>query len=133
MSNYIPLFEKFISIIDWNLLAKYAFNLGIDTKSRVFFTNQHLATMIYFHICEHESLRALKQGMSEQMNDLLPEISLSTLSNHNNNRDYRVFLPIMDQLITLCLNTLTKDQRLAKFGSVKMIDSTTVSMCLKFF
>ena len=133
MSNYISLFEKFIGIIDWNLLAKYTFKLGIDTKSRAFFTNQHLATMIYFHICEHASLRALKQGMTEQMKDLLPEISLSTLSNHNNNRDYRVFPPIMNQLITLCLNTLTKDQRLSKFGSVKMIDSTTVSMCLKFF
>ena len=132
MSNYISLFEEFIGIINWNLLAEYAFKLGIDTKSRAFFTNQHLATMIYFHICEHESLCALKQGMSKQMKDLLPEISLSTLSNHNNNRDYRAFLPIMDQLITLCLNALTKGQRLSKFGSVKMIDSTTVSMCLKF-
>ena len=133
MNNYISLFEKFIGVSDWKLLAKYAFKLGIDTKTRNFFTHQHLATMIYFHICEHESLRALRQGMTEQMKDLLSEISLATLSNHNNNRDYRVFLPIMDQLINLCLKTPTKDQRLTKFGSVKMIDSTTVSMCLKFF
>ena len=27
----------------------------------------------------------------------------------------------------------TKDERLKKFGSIKMIDSTTVSMCLRFF
>lgn len=133
MNNYMTLFEKFIGLIDWKLLQKYTFKLGTDTRMRSFFTHQHLATMIYFHICEHEGLRALNQGMLDQMNNLFPSISLATLSNHNNNRDYRVFLPIMNQLILLCLKTLTKDQRLVKFGSVKMIDSTTVSMCLKFF
>lgn len=133
MNNYMTLFEQFIGLIDWKLLQKYTFKLGTDDRIRSLFTHQHLATMIYFHICEHEGLRALNQGMLDQMNGLFPSISLATLSNHNNNRDYRVFLPIMNQLISLCLKELTKDQRIAKFGSVKMIDSTTVSMCLKFF
>ena len=39
----------------------------------------------------------------------------------------------MEKLILTALQMLSKDQRLAKFGSVKMIDSTTVSMCLTFF
>ena len=62
------------------------------------------------------------------MKDLFPEINLSTLSNHDNNRDYHVFLPVMNQLITFYLKTLTKDQRLTKFDSVRMIDSTTVNL-----
>lgn len=92
--------------------------------------------MIFFHLCEHDSLRDLKQSMTDQMSEILPDISLatlSTLSNHNNNRDYRVFLPIMQDLIDTCVSTLTKDECLKKFGSVKMIDSTTISMCLRFF
>ncbi|WP_054743271.1 hypothetical protein [Cellulosilyticum ruminicola] len=89
--------------------------------------------MIYFHICEHDGLRHLKQSMTEQMSEILPDISLVTLSNHNNPRDYRVFLPIMQELINTCVSTLKNDERLKKFGSVKMIDSTTVSMCLRFF
>ena len=89
--------------------------------------------MIFFHLCEHDSFRDLKQSMTDQMSEILPDISLATLSNHNNNRDYRVFLPVMQDLIDTCVSTLTKDERLKKFGSVKMIDSTTISMCLRFF
>nr|WP_157047761.1 transposase [Cellulosilyticum ruminicola] len=39
----------------------------------------------------------------------------------------------MQELINTCVSTLPKDERLKKFGSVKMIDSTTVSMRLRFF
>lgn len=39
----------------------------------------------------------------------------------------------MNKLIRTCMSTLTKQELLSKFGSVKMIDSTTISMCLKFF
>ena len=39
----------------------------------------------------------------------------------------------MNDLIQTALQTLTRDERLAKFGTTKMIDSTTISMCLTFF
>lgn len=133
MDNYTTLFEKFIGAIDWKLLQRNTVKLGTDHKVRSFFTHDHLATMIYFHLCEHDGLRDLNQGMLEQMSNILPSVSLATLSNHNNTRDYRVFIPIMNDLIKTSLTTLTKDERLAKFGSVKMIDSTTISMCLTFF
>lgn len=133
MDNYITLFEKFIGVINWKLLQKHTLKLSTDYKIRSFFTHHHLAAMIYFHLCQHDGLRDLNQAMSEQMGDIFPKISLGTLSNHNNNRDYKVFLPIMNDLIKMSLNTLSKDERLARFGSVKMVDSTTISMCLSFF
>lgn len=122
-----------VEIILWKLFQKYTIKLNTDFKENKFFTHEHLASMLYFHICEHDGLRDLKQGMTEQMSEILPDLSLATLSNHNNTRDYRVFIPIMEDLINTCLLTLTRDERLKKFGSVKMIDSTTVSMCLRFF
>ena len=61
MDNYITLFEKFIGIIDWKLLQSYGVKLGTDYKIRSFFTHHHLASMIYFHICEHGGLRHLSQ------------------------------------------------------------------------
>lgn len=133
MDNYITLFEKIIGLINWKLLQKHTIELNTDFKKNKFFTHEHLASMLYFHICEHDGLRDLKQGMTEQMSKILPDISLATLSNHNNTRDYRVFLPIMEDLINTCLSTLTRNERLKKIGSVKMIDSTTISMCLRFF
>lgn len=133
MDNYITLFEKFIGLIDWKLLQTTAIKLNTDYKIRSFYTHHHLATMIYFHICEHDGLRHLNQCTLENLNHIIPKVSLATLSNHNNNRDYTVFLPTMNRLIQKALVTLTKDERLKKFGTTKMIDSTTVSMCLTFF
>lgn len=133
MDNYITLFEKFIGLIDWKLLQATAIKLNSDFKIRSFFTQHHLATMIYFHLCELDGLRHLNQCTIENLNHIIPEVSLATLSNHNNNRDYKVFLPVMNELIQKALITLTKDERLQKFGTTKMIDSTTISMCLTFF
>ena len=133
MNNYITLFEKFIGLIDWKLLQACAIKQNTDFKTRSFFTHEHLASMIYFHVCEHDSLRDLNQSIQDNLKDILPAVSTATLSHHNNSRDFRVFVPIMNDLIKIALQTLTKDERLAKFGTTKMIDSTTVSMCLTFF
>lgn len=133
MDNYITLFEKFIGLIDWKLLQATAVKLNTDYKVRSFFTHHHLASMIYFHVCEHDGLRHLSQSVQDNLKDILPTVSTATLSHHNNSRDFRVFVPIMNDLIKIALQTLTKDERLAKFGTTKMIDSTTVSMCLTFF
>lgn len=133
MDNYITLFQKFIGVIDWKLLQATVVKLNTDYKIRSFYTHHHLATMIYFHICELDGLRHLNQCTLENLSHIIPKISLGTLSNHNNNRDYKVFLPVMNSLIKKALATLTKDERLKKFGTTKMIDSTTVSMCLTFF
>jgi hypothetical protein len=133
MNNYITLFEKFIGLIDWKLLQASATKLNTDFKIRSFYTHHHLASMIYFHICEHDGLRHLNQSSQDNLTGIIPQVSLATLSNHNNNRDYKVFVPVMNRLVKTALQTLTKDERLAKFGTTKMIDSTTISMCLTFF
>jgi IS5 family transposase len=39
----------------------------------------------------------------------------------------------MEKLIEISLQKLTRDGRLTKFGTIKMIDAKTVSMCLKSF
>lgn len=133
MNNYITLFEKFIGLIDWNLLQASAIKSNTDFKTRSFFTHEHLASMIYYHVCEHDSLRHLNQSIQDNLSHILPHVSNGTFSHHNNNRDYNVFIPVMEKLIKTALQTLTRDERLAKFGTTKMIDSTTVSMCLTFF
>ena len=133
MDNHITLFEKFIGHINWKLLQASAVKLNTDYKVKSFFIHHHLASMIYFHVCEHDGLRHLSQSVQDNLKDILPTVSTTTLSNHNNNRDFRVFVPIMNNLIKTALQTLTRDERLAKFGTTKMIDSTTVSMCLTFF
>lgn len=88
MDNSITIFEKVIGAIDWKLLQKHCVLLNTDYKISSFFTNHHLATMIYFHIHEHDSLRDLTQCLNDTMSNIVPDVSLSSLSNHNNNRNY---------------------------------------------
>ena len=131
-NNYITLFEKIIGLIGWKLLQASAIKFNVYFKIRSFYTHHHLASMIYFHICEHGGLRHLNQSSQDNLAGIIPQVSLATLSNHNNNRDYKVFVPVMNKLIKKALQTLTKDERLAKFGITKTIDFTTISMCLTF-
>ncbi len=133
MNNYITLFEKFIDGINWKLFLTSPITLNTDFKIRSFYTHHHLASIIYFHLCEHDGLRHLNQSSQDNLACIISQVSLTTLANHNNNQDYNVFVPVMNKLIKTALQMLTKDDRLAKFGTTKMIDSTTISMCLTFF
>ncbi|PHV71689.1 hypothetical protein CS063_03765 [Sporanaerobium hydrogeniformans] len=65
MDNYITLFEKFTGYIDWKLFQACAVKLNSDFKIRSFYTHHHLASMIYFHICEHDGLRDLNQSIQD--------------------------------------------------------------------
>ncbi|WP_054738859.1 DUF4372 domain-containing protein [Cellulosilyticum ruminicola] len=75
MDNYITLFEKFIGLINWKLLQKHTVKLNTDFKKNKFFTHEHLASMIYFHIYEHNGLRDLKQLTLEKF-----EIKISLIN-----------------------------------------------------
>ena len=70
------------------------------------------------------SLRDLNQSIQDKLHHILPYVSHSTFSHHNNHRYYKVFIPVIEKLIKTALQTLTKDEHLVKFGTTKMIDSS---------
>jgi hypothetical protein len=62
----------------------------------------------------------------------------STMSDGNNNRDFKVFEDIYYHLINYYRNTLTDKREWAvieevKNETIKLIDSSTVSLCLNLF
>lgn len=59
MGNYIKLFEKFIDIINWNTLKKSTFKL----KTEYNIAQNHLKTLIYFHLPKLDSLRDIHAFM----------------------------------------------------------------------
>jgi hypothetical protein len=133
--DYIKLFDKFIELIDWRTLQHSTLELNTDYKVSKFFTSEHLKTMIYYHLQQKDSLRDVYDSITTSSKDqeILTSVSLSTLSYHNNNRDYEVFLPVLSELIKKALNTSSMNEALKKIGPVKLIDSTTISMCLTFY
>lgn len=133
--DYIKLFDKIIEFINWNTLKHSAFMLKTDNKVSKFFTKDHLKAMIYFHIMQKDSLRDLSFGigMSTKVKSIVTSVSLSTVSYHNNKRNYEVFLPVLTELINKALNIGSANESLKRFGSVKLIDSTTISMSLNLY
>lgn len=135
MVDYIRLFDKFIEQINWRTLQYSAFKLKTDYKVSKFFTKDHLKTMIYYHLEQKASLRDANKSiyLSPRLKDIVLSVSLSTLTHHNKKRNYEVFLPVLSELINKILNTGSTNDILKKFGPVKLIDSTTISMALKFY
>lgn len=135
MVDYIKLFDKIIEFINWDTLKHTAFKLNTDNKVSKFFTKDHLKSMIYHHISQKDSLRDLSFGisMSSKLKETVASVSLSTLSSHNNKRNYEVFLPVLYELINKVLSTGSVNESLKRFGSIKLIDSTTISMSLNLY
>lgn len=135
MVNYIKLFDKFIELINWDTLQYSAYKLNTDYKVSKFFTKEHLKTMLYYHLEQKSGLNDIYDcvSMSPRLKALVQSVSLGTLSHHNKRRNYEVFLPVMNELISKALNTVSVNETLKKFGPVKLIDSTTISMCLSLY
>jgi len=129
--NYTLVFKKFIELIDWNMLKIFAYKLEIDYLT----IENHLKTLIYFHIAELDSLRDINDFMQSpsELKQLIKGVSLGSLSNYNNKINYEVLLPIMNGIIQKALSSIQVSQRIKKFGSVKLIDSTTISMGMTYF
>ena len=129
--NYTLLFQKLIDLIDWNILKIYAYKLDIDYLT----IKNHLKSLIYFHIAELDSLRDISDFMKSpsDLKQLINGVSLGSLSNYNNKINYEVLLPVMNDIILKALISIPVNKRIKKFGSVKLIDSTTVSMGMTYF
>ena len=129
--NYTLVFQKLIDLIDWNMLKIFAYKLDIDYLT----IENHLKSLIYFHIAELDSLRDIGDFMRSpsELKQSIKGVSLGSLSNYNNKINYEVLLPVMTDIIIKALISIPVSQRIKKFGSVKLIDSTTVSMGMTYF
>lgn len=132
---YSKVFDKCIRCIDWQLLVHSAYKLNVDYRTHELFTKQHLANIMFYNLTGKESLNHLHDGLKSKksLHHILKPVSLATLSNNNKNRDYRVFIPILNDLVSKTLNTIPINLRLKKFGKIKAIDATTVSFCKTYF
>ncbi|SHK46257.1 DUF4372 domain-containing protein, partial [Paramaledivibacter caminithermalis] len=130
-ANYITILGKFLDIIDWKILKQSTYLL--DTN--YYIAQNHLKALIYFHLAQLDSLRDIHDFMESDsdLNELINPVSLGSLSNYNNNINFEVYIPLLNQIIATAMNQLSIDHKIKEFGSVKIIDSSTVSMALSYF
>ena len=131
MSNYITIFEKLLDMINWNTLKKSTYKLDIDYN----IASNHLKTHLYFHLAKLDSLRDIDDFMQSdsKVKESIKSVSLGMLSNYNNHIDYNVYIPILNELISNSLDQLPVSEKIKKFGTIKLIDSSTISMAKTYF
>ncbi len=131
IDNYNMLFQKFIDLIDWKSLKIASFKLNIDYLT----IENHLKTLIYFQIAELDYLRDIHEFMQSKsdLTQIIKGVSLGSLSNYNNKINYTVLLPVINSILIKSFISIPTNKRIKKFGSVKLIDSSTISTCITYF
>jgi hypothetical protein len=131
MDNYITIFEKLLDIINWDTLKKSTYKLKVDYNT----AKNHLKALLYFHLAKLDSLRDIDDFMhsDSKLKETIKSVSLGSLSNYNNDINYNVYVPIVNELISIALDQLTVNEKIKKFGTVKLIDSSTISMGKTYF
>ncbi|PRX13811.1 IS4 family transposase [Orenia metallireducens] len=135
MNNCTILLNKFLDFIDKDFFRNLIDKYNSDYKAQKLTTEVHLLYLLYYHLTEKDSLEDFVSELkhNEQLNKSLPKISKSQLSRKNESRNNLIFFEIFQHLF----NKLKARQGLRKslkdIGLVKIIDSSTVSLCLSLF
>lgn len=139
-SNDKCLFSQIKGLIPSTILSKCISKTSADDGFRSYSTESQLIAMLFGQLNGCYSLRDITLGIN--VNTLfLKELGLkqsparSTMSDGNAQRDYHVYELLFSELITYYKGLFTKSEHYKvieeiKGRSVKLIDSTTMTVCL---
>ena len=135
MNNCTILLNKLLGIIDQNFLEKLIEKYNSDYKIQKLTTKVHLFYLIYFHLTKKVSLADFVADLesNDNLNEAVPKISKSQLSRKNENRSYKIFFETFQHLFDKLKAKVGFKETLKEVGSVKALDSSTISLCLSAF
>ncbi|WP_408956588.1 IS4 family transposase [Natroniella sp. ANB-PHB2] len=135
MNNCITPLNKFLDVIGKNFLDNLVDKYNSDYKVHKLTTKTHLMYLLYFHLSQKESLEDFVTDLesNEGLKKILPQISVSQLSRKNKDRPYEIFFEIFQHLFSKLKGKVGLRKALKEIGSVKIIDSSTISLCLSSF
>ena len=138
-----PLFGQIIKLIPKYLLLKCVDIYRTDKHCSAYKTYDQLVALLFGQLNKCLSLREITMGLGltpETIKDLnlLQSPAKSTMSDGNAKRNYRVFERLYQELLKHYKNLYTKTPQykaIAEIGNrnIKIIDSTTMSVCLNLF
>lgn len=129
------LLDKLVELIDQNFLENLINKYNADYKVHKLTTKTHLLYLLYFHLTEKDSLVDFVSELehNKELNRSLPQISRSQLSRKNESRSYMLFFEIFNHLFDELKTNIGLKRTLKAIGPVKLLDSSTVSLCLSSF
>lgn len=138
-----PLFGQIIKLIPKYLLIKCVDIYKTDKHCSSYKTYDQLVALLFGQLNKCLSLREITMGLGltpETIKDLdlLQSPAKSTMSDGNAKRDYRVFERLYQELQKHYKNLYTKTpeyKAITEIGNcnIKLIDATTMSVCLNLF
>ncbi|WP_408955598.1 IS4 family transposase [Natroniella sp. ANB-PHB2] len=135
MNNCTILLTKLLDVIDRNFLKGLIDKYNSDYKVHKLTTEVHLLYLLYFHLTKKESLEDFICDLenNNQLNRTLPKISKSQLSRKNESRPHEIFFEIFQHLFDKLNANKGLQEALKEIGFVKILDSSTISLCLSLF
>jgi hypothetical protein len=123
------------------LIPRYRFEKAVqryqgDRYVKSFSTWQQFITILYSQIKQKDSLRDIESGLATQSAKWyhigLSNVKRSTLSDANNQRDYRIYEETFYHLLERCRDH-TPRHRFRFKNPLYTIDATTIDLCLSVF
>ncbi|OCL25435.1 transposase [Orenia metallireducens] len=135
MNNCTILLNRLLDVIDKDFLRNLVNKYNSDYKVQKLTTKVHLLYLLYYHLTEKDSLEDFVSELEDnkRLNRVLPKISKSQLSRKNESRNYQIFFEIFQHLFDKLKANRGLRKALKDIGSVKIIDSSTVTLCLSLF
>ncbi|WP_408956041.1 IS4 family transposase [Natroniella sp. ANB-PHB2] len=135
MNNCTILLTKLLDVIDRKFLKGLIDKYNSDYKVHKLTTEVHLLYLLYFHLTKKESLEDFICDLenNNQLNRTLPKISKSQLSRKNESRPHEIFFEIFQHLFDKLNANKGLQETLKEIGFVKILDSSTISLCLSLF
>lgn len=142
-NNALPLLKQIIDLIPVDIVNSASTKYSTDKHCRTYKTKDQLTAMLFGQLNKCYTLRDISLGLGVN-SAFLSDMGLgqspakSTMSDGNKKRDWRVYEEIFCKTATYYGNTLKnspnyKAIKELKGKTVKLIDSTTISVCLSMF
>lgn len=138
-----PLLKQILDLIPKEIIAHSIMKHKSNKHYRVYKTYDQLVALLYGQLNKCVTLRDITLGLGLNTKllsdlDLSQSPARSTMSDGNEKRDWKVFETIYFSLIKYYSNYFRKTQNYKSIKeienkSIKLVDSTTISLCLSTF
>lgn len=135
MVDCTTVFETLTGFLPKNILEKAVEETNAEHGTKKFTVLRQLNTMMYAHLTEKVSLRAIQDGITadKKLQEHTGTISASQISRVNINRDTNVFKMIFEATLAKVKKHNIISIIPGSWGILKVLDSTIIRLCLSLF
>jgi len=136
MSHFNTIYNQLLHLIPRHQFESLVKRYNGDYYVKYFTCWQQLITLLYAQIKYKDSLRDIETSLKAQSSRWyhigLKDIKRSTLSDANNQRDYRIYEDFFYSLLDRC-KSITPKHKFRFKNPLYTLDATVIELCLSLF